>query len=44
VTHCPPALLDDLVDVLDEVRVWAGVVEKRPGVFYAGGSRSSIST
>ena len=22
--------------MLDEVRVWAGVVEKRPGVFYAG--------
>ena len=33
--HCPPALLDDVVDVLDEVRTWAGVVEKRPGVFYA---------
>jgi hypothetical protein len=36
VTHCPPALLDDLADLLDEVRVWAGVVEKGPGVFYAG--------
>ena len=33
--HCPPALLDDVVDVLDEVRAWAGVVEKKPGVFYA---------
>ena len=33
--HCPPALLDDVVDLLDEVRTWAGVVEKRPGVFYA---------
>jgi hypothetical protein len=36
VAHCPPALLDDLVDLLGEVRGWAGVVEKRPGVFYAG--------
>ena len=34
--HCPPALLDDLADLLGEVRAWAGVVEKRPGVFYAG--------
>lgn len=32
--HCPPALLDDVVDVLAEVRAWAGVVEKTPGVFY----------
>jgi hypothetical protein len=35
VTHCPPALLDDIVDVLDAVRGWTGVVEKKPGVFYA---------
>lgn len=35
VAHCPPALLDDVVDVLDELRTWSGVVEKRPGVFYA---------
>lgn len=35
--RCPPALLDDLRDVLDPVRGWAGVVEKRPGVFYARG-------
>ncbi len=32
--HCPPALLADVVDVLAEVRGWAGVVEKTPGVFY----------
>lgn len=32
--HCPPALLDDVRYVLDEVRTWAGVVEKTPGVFY----------
>jgi hypothetical protein len=35
VAHCPPALLDDVVDVLDAVRGWAGVVERKPGVFYA---------
>lgn len=33
--RCPLALLDDLVDVLDDVRGWVGVVEKKPGVFYA---------
>ena len=33
--HCPPALLDDVADVLDEVRGWAGVAERKPGVFYA---------
>ncbi|MBI1847696.1 MAG: hypothetical protein HYR86_12080 [Candidatus Rokubacteria bacterium] len=32
--YCPPALLDDLAEVLAEVRAWAGVVEKKPGVFY----------
>jgi hypothetical protein len=32
--HCPPELLDDLADVLAQVRSWAGVVEKKPGVFY----------
>jgi hypothetical protein len=32
--HCRPALLDDIRDVLDEVRRWAGAVEKKPGVFY----------
>jgi hypothetical protein len=35
VAHCPPALLDDVIDVLDDVRGWAGVIEKKPGVFYA---------
>ena len=32
--HCPPEMLDDLADLLAEVRAWAGVVEKSPGVFY----------
>jgi hypothetical protein len=27
-------MLDDLADLLAEVRAWAGVVEKSPGVFY----------
>jgi hypothetical protein len=35
VTHCPPALLDDVADVLAAVRGWPGIVEKSPGVFYA---------
>jgi hypothetical protein len=34
VAHCPAELLDDLADLLDEVRSWTGVVEKKPGVFY----------
>jgi hypothetical protein len=33
--HCPPALLDDVADVLAAVRAWPGVVEKTPAVFYA---------
>lgn len=33
--HCPPAQLDDVLEVLNDVRGWAGVVEKKPGVFYA---------
>jgi len=33
--HCPPALLDDIADVLADLRQWPGVVEKSPGVFYA---------
>ena len=33
--HCPPELLDDLADVFAHVRTWPGVIEKRPGVFYA---------
>ena len=32
--YCPPELLDDLADVFAHVRTWAGVIEKRPGVFY----------
>ena len=32
--HCPPELLDDLVDLFAEVRGWAGVKEAKPGVFY----------
>jgi hypothetical protein len=27
-------MLDDLADLLAEVRAWAGVMEKSPGVFY----------
>jgi hypothetical protein len=34
--HCPPELLDDVADVVAEVRRWAGVVERRPAVFYVG--------
>ena len=32
--RCPSRLLDDIADVLAEVRTWAGIVEKKPGVFY----------
>jgi hypothetical protein len=32
--HCPVQLLDDLGDLLAEVRGWAGVKEHSPGVFY----------
>ncbi|HEV8441304.1 MAG TPA: hypothetical protein VGT40_24710 [Methylomirabilota bacterium] len=32
--HCPPELLDDIADLLAEVRAWGGVVEKTAGVFY----------
>jgi hypothetical protein len=28
-------MLDDLAGSLADVRAWAGVIEKRPGVFYA---------
>jgi hypothetical protein len=34
VAFCPPELLDDLADLFANVRTWAGVIEKRPGVFY----------
>lgn len=32
--YCPPELLDDLADLLAEVRTWTGVIEKKPNVFY----------
>ena len=32
--YCPPELLDDVADVLAEVRAWAGVVEQKHNVFY----------
>jgi hypothetical protein len=32
--HCPPELLEDVADVVALVRTWAGVVEKKPAVFY----------
>ena len=35
--HCPPELLDDVADVVAEIRTWAGVVEKKPAVFYLRG-------
>jgi hypothetical protein len=38
VAHCPPELLDDLNGVLAEVGTWAGVVEKKRGVFYLRGA------
>jgi hypothetical protein len=31
---CPPELLDDLADLLAEVRTWAWVTEKKPNGFY----------
>jgi hypothetical protein len=31
---CPPELLDDLADLLGQVRTWAGVIEKKRNVFY----------
>ncbi len=33
--YCPPELLDDLAVLLADVRTWPGVIQKRPGVFYA---------
>jgi hypothetical protein len=35
VAHCPPELLNDVADVIAEVRGWPDVVERKPGVFYA---------
>jgi hypothetical protein len=37
VAHCPPELLDDLADLLAEVGAWAGVAQRKPGVFYLRG-------
>jgi hypothetical protein len=37
VAFCPPQLLEDLADVFADLQTWAGVIEKRPGVFYAHG-------
>jgi hypothetical protein len=34
VARCPSELLDDIAEVLAEVRAWTGIVEKKPGVFY----------
>jgi hypothetical protein len=28
VAHCPPALLDNIADVLADLRGWPGIVEK----------------
>jgi hypothetical protein len=33
--RCPTALLGDVVPVLTVLRTWSGVIEKKPGVFYA---------
>ena len=32
--YCPPEVLDDLADLLAEVRTWAWVTEKKSNVFY----------
>jgi hypothetical protein len=34
--RCPLSLLQDVADVLAEVRGWPGVSERRPAVFYLG--------
>lgn len=34
--YCPAELLDDVADVLAEIRAWPRVVEKKPNVFYVG--------
>lgn len=33
-SRCPPELLDDVADVFALVRTWAGVIEKKPAIFY----------
>jgi len=32
--YCSAAELEDVADVLAEIRTWSGVVEKKPNVFY----------
>ena len=32
--HCPPEQLEDIADVLQELRALPGLAEKKPGVFY----------
>jgi hypothetical protein len=32
--HCPYRLLADLEGLLDEIRNWPNIVERRPGIFY----------
>jgi hypothetical protein len=32
--RCPLALLQDVADVIAEVRAWDGIVEKKPAVLY----------
>lgn len=32
--HCPPELLDDVADLLADLRMWEDVIEKKRGVFY----------
>src|SRR5262245_25112641 len=32
--HWPPERLDDLADVVAQVRGWPGVVEKKPSILY----------
>jgi hypothetical protein len=33
--RCPPELLGDVSRILAQVRAWPGVVETKPGIFYA---------
>jgi hypothetical protein len=33
--RCPAAMLEDIADLLADVRDWPEVLEKSPGVFYA---------
>jgi hypothetical protein len=42
--YCPPDLLDDLADLLAEVRTWAWGPRRNPTCSTCAVSRSSIST